>query len=101
MPTHAHPWLRPWSKIKVTIDLTGQQSNVFSKSVTSIQVILMLVLVLLFHINIETSLHFFVTRQLFCQALSTSAAHNSPITTPRSSRQPPTGVEINVVFHPV
>ena len=69
--------------------LENQQANtMFSESANTIQVILTLVLVLLFHINIETN-------------TCTSVAHNSPISTPRSSRQLPSGVEINVVFRAV
>ena len=58
----------------------------FSESAYSIQVIPMLVLVLLFHIHVKYLLACFITRRLI---------------TPRSSRQPPSGIKINVVFHAV
>ena len=71
----------------------------FNVLANSMQVILMLSSVLLFHINIETNtcLHALSPDNFFCQVFSTSVAHNSPIDTLRSSRQPPLGVDITVV----
>jgi len=58
---------------------------------------------LLLNVNKETStcLHASSPENNIRQTFSNSAAHNLPVATPISSRQPPKGVEINVVSHTV